>query len=521
VKVDELLPAGMSLVSIAGTGWDCDADGASCTIASMAPGTATIHVVAQLASAVADGTSLSNGAGLSWVDTDGSHTGDSSAAITAVAQADLALTKTAADTNVEAGTTTSFQLAVQNKGVSDAVGPITIVDQLPAGMTFVGSTGSAWQCSAEPASASGQTVTCATDASVGIVANGSAPALAVKVALDETLQSGQITNTATVSSPTDDPDPSDNTATATVQVDPVDDLSITKTHAGPVEIGKDLVFHLAVANAGPSTATGVSVSDRLPVGLAYVSADGSDPAWSCTPGSPDDAGTLVSCQLDGTVAAGDGAPALALVTTVQPAAYPKVTNTASVSSATTDADSSNNEASDPVIVPAQVDLHITKTHAGTVQVGQHTTYTIAVTNTGSTELPAGYVVTDRLPDGLTLVSASGAHASCVAHGQTVECTVDHALAAGGTAQIQVVVQVGASAFPAVTNTASVATTAQNVGTDPLSAQDAAHVQAAPSDPPGLAVTGTSGAWRWALLGAAIAIAAGLGLLAAARRRRLG
>jgi len=519
VKVSELLPTGMSLVSAAGSGWACDRAGADCTMEAMAPGVQTLHVVALTASSVPDGTILTNGADVNWVDSGGSHTASASASVTVAAHAELALSKTADSSSVEAGTTASFQLAVHNNGSSDAVGPITVVDELPVGMTFVGSAGSAWRCSAGPAVATGQTVSCATEPSVGIPANDAAPALAVQVALDQRLESGPATNRASVTSATDDPEPSDNSASATVQIKPVDDLSITKSHKGPVEIGKKLTFQLAVANAGPSTATGVAVAEQLPAGLEYLSADGSDPAWSCMPGTADDAGTLVACELDGAVGAGSAAPALQIVTTVGAGAYPKVTNTATVSSATADADPANNTASDIVLVPAQVDLHITKSHTGVLQVGKQVPYTITVTNTGSTELPAGYVVTDRLPRGLTLVSASGE--SCLAHGQTVECPVNRALAVDGTARIQIVARVGEAAYPSVTNTASVSTTAANVGTDPLAAEDPARVQAAPSDATGsaLAVTGTSGVWRWLLLGAAIAVAAGLALLEVARRRR--
>ena len=65
------------------------------------------------------------------------------------------------------------------------------------------------------------------------------------------------------------------------------DLSVTKTVDVSIpDVGTDVVFTIIVTNAGPSTATGVVVTDRLPSGFTYVSHNGIgtyDPAtgvWS-------------------------------------------------------------------------------------------------------------------------------------------------------------------------------------------------------------------------------------------------
>ena len=68
------------------------------------------------------------------------------------------------------------------------------------------------------------------------------------------------------------------------------DLSIVKTHSEPVRVGDDLTFTLAVANAGPSQASSVVVSDTLPAGLTYVSAAGT--GWTCA-----EAAAVVTCDL--------------------------------------------------------------------------------------------------------------------------------------------------------------------------------------------------------------------------------
>ena len=55
-----------------------------------------------------------------------------------------------------------------------------------------------------------------------------------------------------------------DTDTADVRVVQAADLSVVKTHTEPVRVGDDLTFTLAVANAGPSQASSVVVSDAVP-----------------------------------------------------------------------------------------------------------------------------------------------------------------------------------------------------------------------------------------------------------------
>ena len=91
-----------------------------------------------------------------------------------------------------------------------------------------------------------------------------------------TANSGPLSNTATVSSSTDDPNTANNSATATTTVNqPAThaDLSITKGDApDPVTAGQQLTYTLTVANGGPDAAAAVAVSDPLPAGVSFVSA---------------------------------------------------------------------------------------------------------------------------------------------------------------------------------------------------------------------------------------------------------
>ena len=223
---------------------------------------------------------------------------------------------------MRAGTTTTFTIAVENDGPSDAQGPLTVTDTLPDGLSFV-SAAAPWVCA--PSGADPQVVVCETPDASPLVAGGSAAPLVVTVAVGAATDAGSYTNTATVESPTPDPDTDNNTDTAAVDVVQSADLSIVKTHSDPVRVGDDVSFTLAVANAGPSQATGVTVTDTVPDGLTYVSASGD--GWVCA----EDA-AVVTCELDDVLPPGESAGDITLVATVEPGAYPSVANTASVTS---------------------------------------------------------------------------------------------------------------------------------------------------------------------------------------------
>src|SRR5206468_568928 len=97
-----------------------------------------------------------------------------------------------------------------------------------------------------------------------------------------------LTNTAVITSPTSDPNPTNNvTPPVFTSVTPVADLSLTKT--GPamaVLPGANFDYTLTVSNAGPSVAASVTVTDALPANLAFVSASaggvfsGGNVVWS-------------------------------------------------------------------------------------------------------------------------------------------------------------------------------------------------------------------------------------------------
>ncbi len=69
-----------------------------------------------------------------------------------------------------------------------------------------------------------------------------------------------------------DPDPTNNTDSESVTPQQAD-LSLVKTVDDPSpNVGDTVTFTLTVANAGPDTATSISVEDTVPTGFTYVAA---------------------------------------------------------------------------------------------------------------------------------------------------------------------------------------------------------------------------------------------------------
>src|SRR5262249_18335701 len=76
-----------------------------------------------------------------------------------------------------------------------------------------------------------------------------------------------------------------------VTIMPSADLSISALGApDPVAVGSNLTFTITVSNGGPSTATGVFLSNTLPATVNFISAAASQ--GSCTPN-----GARVICDL--------------------------------------------------------------------------------------------------------------------------------------------------------------------------------------------------------------------------------
>ncbi|MBV7530548.1 gliding motility-associated C-terminal domain-containing protein [Chitinophaga sp. sic0106] len=364
-----------------------------------------------------------NDATITGTETDHQLTNNSSSVTPVpVPVADLSVTKTIDNSQPDAGSTVTFTILAKNDGPGTATA-VTVTDQLLSGYQFKSATAS----------------TGAYDATTGIWTVGSmtigqSATLAITATV---LPTGDYDNTATITSPVKDNDNNNNTAGITPPVvRPITDLAIEKT-ADKItsDAGAQVVFTLKATNNGPSTATQVKVLDQLPTGFTFVSAT---PGYDATTG----------IWTIGTLNSG-GSKMLTITATVNPEG--NYLNSAAISGKEHDPVATNNTSAVTITRVAVADLEVTKSaDNNTPDVGTNVTFTITASNHGPSTA-THVVVTDAIPDGYTLLTATPATGS-FANGQWSIGTLN----SGGNATLTVVAQVLASGI--YTNTATISGT---------------------------------------------------------------
>jgi uncharacterized repeat protein (TIGR01451 family) len=291
-----------------------------------------------------------------------------------------------------------------------------------------------------------------------------------------------ITNTATASAETPDPDeggPSDTTTTTVAAPPPVADLSVTKVDdPDPVMLGDNLTYTITVTNSGTIDATNVELLDSLPPETTFesLSAPG---GWSCvTPAMGANGDVLCSIA--------SLAPGSAVFTlTVTVGSGTTIFNTATAS-AENDIDESNNSGSATTSVIPEVTVSGTKTVTGTFMPGGAVTYTVVLTNSGpgaQADNP-GDEFTDVLPATLTLVSATASSGTATATVGTNTVTWNGALASGASVTITIDATINPAVTPGTTvsNQGIIAYDADANGVNESSAVTDDPSTAAPGDP---------------------------------------
>ncbi len=379
-------------------------------------------------------------------------------AVATIQTADLLIAKTVGGTGtLVAGGSNSYDIVVRNNGPDAAVNPV-VHDTAPAGTTIAGGSGAGWAC---VLNSGGASIDCT---HAGSLANAAtAPTLSIALTIPSGDTAASISNTATVSSGTNDPDLTDNQDSVTAPLGIVAQLAVAKSHTGAFTAGQNGSYTLTVTDNGPSDSPvpgPITVTDTLPAGETYVSATSADP-WSCS----HSAGT-VTCTLATGLAAGTSSQIL--LTVAVPAGQPAATLTNDVG--VTGPDSTPATDTDPTNVVTSADLAIAKTHdpGDDFTPGTDVHYTVAVHDNGPSDAVAP-VVTDTLPGSLTFVSAGGTGWNCGHTGQVVTCTATADLPAGSSAaDITLVATLSPShAGGAVVNTAAVTSTT----TDPVTSNN--------------------------------------------------
>ncbi|MDO5700445.1 MAG: hypothetical protein Q4P36_03120 [Bowdeniella nasicola] len=417
VTIADTLPQGFTITELDDQCTNSGND-VTCSVGDLAPDSSvSVTVTARLDEAWTETDPVENSANVGSKTPDPNK--DNNTAVASVTptepQADLRIEKRTTTSPVQAGLPVTYDIVVTNDGPSQATG-LSVSDNAPDSLTNVSASAGVSTCTTE-----GNDLTCVLDS----LAVGASETITVSADV-RTDAIGELSNTASVSSETNDPNPGNDTATATDTVATSADLKIEKT-SSPAVAGDTFTYTLKTTNLGTSDARDVVITDTLPAEVDYISAE---PASGCSASSD-----TVTCQM-GTVAASDSASVVITVRLhADVADDTSVTNTASVDSSTPDPDPGNNSATSELVTDADADIRVAKSGPDQIIAGEPVTWTIDVTNDGPSDA-INASLTDSIPDGVSGVSVSSTAGSCDASATEVSCAFD-TLAASGTVTVTV------------------------------------------------------------------------------------
>ncbi|ULH14391.1 PA14 domain-containing protein [Deinococcus sp. KNUC1210] len=185
-------------------------------------------------------------------------------------QAELSVTKTDALSAVSNGQTVTYTIVVANAGPSSTTGSF-------ADTTFSGVTLSNWTCTGTTGTAncpSGLPTSGGYSNSLLNLPTGST--ITFQVTGTVTATSGSVSNTATIKAPAAVANAAGTLGAISTVTDTdtiLADLSLTKTGAAAAQPGTLVTYTLSVSNAGPSTATSITLTDSLPTGATFTATD--------------------------------------------------------------------------------------------------------------------------------------------------------------------------------------------------------------------------------------------------------
>ena len=186
---------------------------------------------------------------------------------------------------------------------------------------------------------------------------------------------------------------------------------VKRDHPDPVKVGERLTYTITVTNRGPGRATGVVLVDNLPSGVDIVSVTTSQ--GDCSTTNP------LTCDL-GELASG---ASVTVHIVVIPRVPGEICDTVTVDAKESDPNSENNVAREcTTVLDLEADLQVFKQDdADPVKVGEEVTYTIGIWNRGP-DRARDVILTDTLPAGMALISATASQGSCTGANPIV-CTL--------------------------------------------------------------------------------------------------
>ena len=232
------------------------------------------------------------------------------------------------------------------------------------------------------------------------------------------VKTGNFTNVVNVIGNEYDHNTSNNLANKSINVYPAIDLQITKNVNNSSPNYNDLVkWTVTVRNNGPDKANVIEIADILPKGLEFV-------GYNSTKGYYADGFWKFCCLEVGET------QSLDIVTRVK--SIGNIKNIVSANAKEYDYNPDNNKDESEITVPPAADLEITKlVNQSVVNYTNLVKWTLIVKNNGPNEATR-VVVMDKLPEGLTFVSAQGDgtysttgtwYVGNIASGQSKELTI--------------------------------------------------------------------------------------------------
>jgi uncharacterized repeat protein (TIGR01451 family) len=395
VVLTDPLPTSVTFVSSSASQGSCSGTTTvTCNLGTLASGaTATVDITVTPLAAGA----VVNSASVSANETDPVPTDNSTSTVTTVnpASADLSVTATDSPDPVVVGSNFVLTATAANSGPSGATG-VVLTFSLPAGAIFVSSAASQGSCTFGPPA----TVTC----TLGNLASGATAT--ADVTLQATAAGTLSTNMSVVANEAD-PNTANNSFTeqTTARVLTAD-LALTKVGSqDPVPATGNLSYTLVVTNNGPDPASNIVLTDTLPAGVNFVSANASQ--GSCT------GTTTVTCNLIGLLS---GTSATVTIVIIPPTPG-VITNTATVSAMETDPNPADNSASvtTSVIVGPTITLSGSVLNFASQPVGTTSTpQTITISNTGNSPLNfSSFTVSGQFTQSNTCGTSLAVGASCI------------------------------------------------------------------------------------------------------------
>jgi len=430
VVVTDSIPAGLTYVAGSATaplGWAADATGAPTLVfrGSLTQAAVSVSFTYRATLGIVPvGQTFTNTASATWTsipgpdgnERTGTGVGPNDYATTAAetvtaSEIDLTLTKDDGGISAVPGQMYAYTLTIRNIGNVNATG-VTVTDTVPPYTTFAGPSGpGAWSCGVGAPSGTVCTLAVGNLAPAGIVP------LVFSVAVDASLPVtiDQTSNTARVDG-LNEPVllQGDNSDTEITPLDAAPDLTIDKDDLLTVVApGTPLAYTLTFDNVGDQDATGVTITDVVPLYTTFNPA-GSTPGWSCV---PDNNPPSVCTLTVGGLPVGAGPLAVTFAVNIDssiPVGVNLISNTASIAddgtngSDQTPADNSDDDVDNLVTLP---NTDLTKTlfdtsqlHTGGLNaaIGEILTYRLEIA------VPAGgtmnsATLTDTLDPGLALV----------------------------------------------------------------------------------------------------------------------